>query len=213
MTTTGAENANRNDADKGAGNCSSGAVLGNGNRSFADAAGAGQHVARGNVVGDLSHEITNAQALLGNMRDLLGDDADLIASTVEGETQLVDVMQRGLARVLELNGMLDGIAGMIASLKDRGERLETQRDRIKELLSVAMQTAGMKRLESPLATVSLRAVAPSVVVTSESDIPSRFWKPQEPKLDKRELLKALKDGAIAGAQLSNGGQTISIKVD
>ena len=38
-----------------------------------------------------------------------------------------------------------------------------------------------------------------------------FWVRQDPKLDKRALLAALRDGPVAGAALSNGGSTVSIR--
>lgn len=166
----------------------------------------------GGVAHALAVETSNARNLLSDMRDLLGDDADLIATTIEGETELTEVASKALGRILELNGMMDGIAGMMASLKDRGERLEQQRDNLRTLLGVAMETGCIKRLETPLATASLRAVPPKAEIIDEAAIPARFWKPQEPKLDKRAVLDALKaKEPVPGATLSNGGMTVSIK--
>lgn len=157
-------------------------------------------------------ETSNARNLLADMRDLLGDDADLIATTVEGETELTEVASKALGRILELNGMMDGIAGMMASLKDRGERLEQQRDNLRTLLGVAMETGCIKKLETPLATASLRAVPPKAEIIDEAAIPARFWKPQEPKLDRKAVLDALKaKEPVPGASLNNGGMTVSIK--
>ncbi|MGE0857439.1 MAG: siphovirus Gp157 family protein [Hyphomicrobiaceae bacterium] len=46
-----------------------------------------------------------------------------------------------------------------------------------------------------------------------SRIPSEFWKPQPPRLDKKVVLDALKAGAVVpGAELSNGGETLSMRV-
>lgn len=175
-------------------------------------AGDDGHSHRG-VAHELATETANARNLLADMRDLLGDDAELIATTIEGETDLTEVASKALGRILELNGMMDGIAGMMASLKDRGERLEKQRDNLRSLLGVAMETACLKRLETPLATASLRAVPPKAEIIDEAAIPVRFWKPQEPKLDRRAVLDALKaKEAVPGATLSNGGMTVSIKV-
>lgn len=164
------------------------------------------------VAFELASETANARNLLADMRDLLGDDADLIATTVEGETELAEVASKALGRILELNGMMDGIASMMASLKDRGERLEQQRDNLRTLLGVAMETGCIKKLETPLATASLRAVPPKAEIIDEAAIPARFWKPQEPKLDRKAVLDALKaKEPVPGAALSNGGMTVSIK--
>lgn len=175
-------------------------------------AGNDRAVDRGVAYG-LTVETQRARDLLADMRDLLGDDADAIGMTVESETNLQEAMHAALKRLAELNGLMNGIVGMIANLKDRGERLEKQRDTIRELLCVAMETAGQKKLETPIGTVSLRAVPPKAEIIDEALIPSRFWKPQDPKLDRKAVLDALKaKEAIPGAMLSNGGVTISIKL-
>jgi hypothetical protein len=52
-----------------------------------------------------------------------------------------------------------------------------------------------------------------VVITDEHAIPQAFWRPQPPKLDRKAIGEALKAGqAVPGAQLSNGGTTLAIKV-
>jgi len=58
----------------------------------------------------------------------------------------------------------------------------------------------------------MKAVPQKLIVTDESQIPTRFFKPQPPKLDRKELLDALKIGeTVPGADMSNGGTTIQIR--
>lgn len=168
---------------------------------------------RAEVISDLRSETMAATALIEQLRDLVeDDDLDIIANTIEGETNLHVAIEKAFGRLAELNGLMDAIAGMMAGLKDRGERFEKQRDRIREMIAVAMEVGQITRLETPLGTLSLKAVPPSVQVVDEASIPSRFWKQQDPKLDKRALLSALKaDEAVPGATLSNGGSTIQVR--
>jgi hypothetical protein len=71
--------------------------------------------------------------------------------------------------------------------------------------------AQIKKRETPAGTISLRTVPPSVIVQEEADIPTQFWKPQPPALDKKALLDFLKNGnKVPGATLSNGSVTTSI---
>ena len=173
--------------------------------------GAGGAVAAG---ASLHREIEAARALMANMADLLGDDAELAADTIEGQTSLHEALGRAVARVLELNGLMNGVVGMIATLQDRGERLEKQRETLRTMIAVGMEVGQIKRLELPAATISLRAVPPKVEITNEAEIPLAFWKPAEPKLDKKALLDALKDKqAIPGATLSTGGASINIRAN
>lgn len=165
------------------------------------------------VIHALHEETIAATSLLESLRTLIGDDEDMQATAVEGETNLHEAINNAMTRLAELNGLMNGIAGMMADLKDRGERLERQRDNIRTAIAVAMEAAGMKRHEGPLATLTLKAVPPKVEIVDEADIPAAFWKPQDPKLDKAGLLKALKDGQqITGATLSNGGVTLQVKM-
>ena len=47
----------------------------------------------------------------------------------------------------------------------------------------------------------------------EALIPAKFWKPQDPKLDRAAVAEALKAGeTVPGASLSNGGLSLSIRV-
>lgn len=196
-----------------------------GNHALAAAADVGSRVARdrdgahrpgrsGGVAHELRLQTIDARNMLADMADLLGDDAELIANTVEGETNLHDVMQAAFKRIAELDGLMNGVASMIANLKDRGERFERQRDTLRQLLCEAMSVAEVKRLETPLGTASLRNVPPRAEIINEADIPAKFWKPQPPKLDKKSVLDALKAREpVPGATLSNGGVTVAIKMD
>lgn len=166
-----------------------------------------------NVTHELSQEIAAARAIMSNMSDLLGDDAALAADTIEGETNLHEAMQAAVHRVLELDGLMDGISGMIASLKERGDRLQKQRDRLRELISIGMETADIKRLELPAATITRKRTPPGLMIIDEADIPAAFWKPQEPKLNRQALINALRSGeTVPGARIDNGSETIQIKV-
>lgn len=157
-------------------------------------------------------ETEAAKALLANLRDIIGDDDQAQADAVEGETSLLEAIEAGLTRLFELNELHSGIAALIASLKDRGERFERQRDSIRTAICAAMEAGNIKKHEFPLATISLRSVPPKAEIIDESAIPAKFWKAQDPKLDKKSVLDALKaKEAVPGAVLSNGGLTVSIK--
>ena len=206
-TTAGAENATASNdeqnrsADSG-GHQSVRAVVG---RAAGGSTGA-------NAVAHRLHQQTVlAREIIAQTKSLVGDDEEMQATAVEGETELGEAIESAVKRLAELNALMDAVAGMMADLKDRGERFERQRDNLRELIAVALELTEMRRLELPLATVALKRVPPKVEVIAEADIPSKFWKPQEPKLDRKALAAALKDGeTVPGATLSNGGSTVQV---
>ena len=75
-----------------------------------------------------------------------------------------------------------------------------------------MSMAELKKLELPQATISRKPTPAKALILDEAAIPARFWKPSDPKLDKKAVLDALKAGeAVPGTSLSNGGETIAIR--
>ena len=162
----------------------------------------------------LRQQSDDAKALLATYHDILGDDETARADIIEGETSLHDVIAMAVARVVELQGFLKANEAILEAISARNKRFEEQIDTLRTLVGSAMEIAGQKKLELPLGTVSLKAVPPAVRVTDESAIPSDFWKPQAPKLDKKALLAALKEtsASVPGAELSNGGTTIQLRL-
>lgn len=166
---------------------------------------------------DISREVRiqgeAARSLLANIRDVIGDDEEMATDAVEGETNLIEAISAGVDRIAELNGHCEVLETRQKELGERRSRFEDQAERIKTAILVAMGQGELRKLELPQATLSLRAVAPKAEITDEAAIPSKFWKAQDPKLDKKAVLDALKaKETIPGASLSNGGETISIRV-
>lgn len=160
----------------------------------------------------LHRETEAAKVLLATYRDILADDDDAKRDMVEGETNLQEAIRAGLVRLAEIRAMGVGIDDMVERLKKRRDRLSGQQDSLREALLLAMELGGLPKFETDVGTITRKRTPPSVVVVEEADIPSTYWKPSDPKLDKRALLEALKDGqAIPGAQLSNGGETLQVR--
>lgn len=160
----------------------------------------------------LQNEGEAARALLASIRSVVGDDDVAMQDAVEGETSLIEAVDASLDRLAEIEALNEAISSLVKSYKERADRLDNQAEQIRTAISVAMTTAGLRKLERPAGTLSLRAVPPKAIITSEVDLPSKFFIEQAPKLDRKAVLDALKSGEkIPGAELSNGSETISIR--
>lgn len=166
-----------------------------------------------NITRELKIETEAARALLLNLRTVVSDDdEDLIHDAIEGETDLMETIDAAIMRLQDIETHGAAIKAQMAALKERADRFKNQGEMIRAAIASALGMTGLKKVERALATLSLRAVPPSVVVVEEADIPSDYFEPQPPKLDKRALLDALKSGEkVPGAELSNGGETLSIR--
>lgn len=162
---------------------------------------------------NLHVETEAAKALRSNLKDIIGDDEAFAADVIEGQTNIHEAIEAAIALVTQDETHAKAIGDHIQALESRKHRLAERAKMTRTAIAAAMDQAGKKKIETPLGTVSVRAVPPSVQVIEEAEIPTEFWKSPEPRLDKKALAAALKDKRIIpGASLSNGGQTISIKV-
>lgn len=165
------------------------------------------------MIYSLRRETEAARTLLTLMQDILSDDDEATSSTVEGETNLHVMIARAVERLAEIDALVSAIKDMSNRIDARKARLHLQEKLLREAITTAMEVGQIKRAETPAGTISLRPSTQKVVLISEADIPTRFWKQPPPTLDKRDLLKALKDGeAIPGAALSNTCNTISVSM-
>lgn len=159
----------------------------------------------------LQREIAAAETIKAGLLAVT-DDTDAIRDTLEGETNLHGMIRSMLLSIEDDQAMVDGAKARIDDLSERKRRFEGRIEAKRALVEQAMTVAEIDKVETDLATVSLRAVPPKPVISTEADIPSEFFIPQPPKLDQKALLAALKEGRdVPGATLSNGGKTLSVR--
>jgi hypothetical protein len=160
----------------------------------------------------LTREAQAARDLIASLKDIIGDDEDFAADVIEGQTSLVEAVNSLIAQEGEDEAHISAINDYQDKLTRRALNINARIERRRNALLVALQTAGVKSLRCPLGTVGVRPTPAKVITTDETAIPDEFMKPRDPVLDKRALLAALKEGRIVpGANLSNGGVTISIR--
>lgn len=152
-----------------------------------------------------------AMAAANLVRDLSSEDAQLNHDMIEGETGFFEAVEGALAEIDECDVMATGLKAHIEKLRERLARIERRAETVRGMIDQAFQVAEVKSHKFPTATITQKPVPPKLIVNDESQIPSEFFKPQPPKLDRKALLDAAKAGEVPGAGLSNGGITIQIR--
>ena len=131
-------------------------------------------------------------------------DDQTIRDTLEGETDLHEMIAAVIRSALVDEALSTGLRKRLTDMKERLARLEERGTKKRQLALEAMDEVGLTKLQEPDFTVSTRPGSPSLVVTAEGDVPSPYWVPQPPKMDRQALLGALKRGAeIPGVELKN----------
>lgn len=169
--------------------------------------------------GDLKGHIDplkEAQAVAALRESLrqLGEDGDetLLLDSIEGETSLLEAIDRLLLQIAEDEALAEGVRLAVAELESRSHRFHKRAEGRRAVIEQALMIAELTKLERPTATLSLVNRPPKVEVSEEADIPAEFWNPGIPKLDRKALLAALKEGrAVPGACLSNSAPSLTIR--
>lgn len=167
---------------------------------------------------DARHELHKATAAASTLRahlaGVLDDDydADLIRDTIEGETDLHEAIETAAALVMETEAHLARLKLIADRLEQRKRRYEARVRNIKTAVSVAMEMGELKSLEMPFGTISQRSKPRALIVFDEAAVPSDYFVTPAPKVDRKALTAALKEGAsIPGAELDNGGVTVAFR--
>jgi predicted nuclease with TOPRIM domain len=165
-------------------------------------------------VADLTHHLRDetalAQQLLAEYRQQLDEDEQAIADTIEGETNLMGVIDIVLNRLATIEDHVEALTTQGRKLNARNARFKAAHERLRAALLATVEAIGIKKLERPTATISHRKVPPTAVITNEAELPPQYLIPQPAKIDRNALNAALKEGSVPGAELSNGSTTISI---
>ena len=97
-------------------------------------------------------------------------------------------------------------------MQDRFERLQDRASKRRQIAKDVMVELDLKKITAPDFTVSIRPGTPALMVLDEAAVPSIFWQPSAPKLNRQGLLSELKEGGeIAGVTLSNPEPVLSVR--
>lgn len=159
-------------------------------------------------------ELNNHEYLKKRLHDDFPDiDDDTLSDTLEGLTNLNEQLAAIVRSQQEDRVLSNALKERIQEMQERQKRFEQRVSKKRDLVTSVMERSGITKLAEDDFTVSLRAVAPQLVISDENVIPEPFWKIQAPKLDRQLIMAHLKsDQPVDGANLGNGGMTISVRV-
>jgi hypothetical protein len=163
---------------------------------------------------DIARSITPYQTIRDRIITIeAGIDETTLADTLEGVTDLGEVLASVVRAALIEEAMADGLKVHFKTLQDRLERLLVRAAARREIAREAMLEVALKKVTAPDFTITLRPGSPAVVVIDEKAIPDGYWEPREPRLDRYRLLTDLKYGAVVdGAMLSNPEPVLAVRI-
>lgn len=155
----------------------------------------------------------NHAALRNQLLALWPDlDDETLSDTLDGLDETRDILCELVRSVLEDEMLLGGLSTRMEDMCARQRRLARRLEAKRALASCVMVEAGIQTLHQADFSASLRAGAATLHVEDEGKIPSLYWKPQPPVLDRQALLAALRKGsAVEGARLQTPMAQISVR--
>ena len=97
-------------------------------------------------------------------------------------------------------------------MEERLSRLQDRAAKRRQIVKDVMVELDIKKITAPDFTVSIRPGMPALLVLDEAVVPSIYWQPSAPRLDRQGLLSELKGGAeIDGVALSNPEPVLSVR--
>jgi hypothetical protein len=139
-------------------------------------------------------------------------DEETLADTVEGLTDLHEILAAIVRAALADEALATGLKGRIAEMQERLERLQERASKRRQIVKDTMVELDLKKLTAPDFSASIRPGMPALLVIDDQAVPSIYWEPREPRLDRQGLLAELKQGAeITGVTLSNPEPVLSVR--
>ena len=166
----------------------------------------------------MSHPLTLELQLHEYLREkllteFLEIDEETLSDTLEGLTDLHDKLAAVIRSQQEDSVLANALKIRIKEMQERHARFEDRVTKKRELVTTVMDRAGITKIAESDFTASLRQTPRPLVISDDREIPKTYWKPQDPKLDRKRLMADLKsDEQIPGACLGNGGVTVSVRV-
>jgi len=141
--------------------------------------------------------------LTGDYKQLLDmmEDPDISEDAILNTLEFVDG---------EIEDKLDGYGKVIRSIELNAENKRKEAERLaerykaeenkvkllKKRIEDAMLVMGRPKIKTLLFSYNIQNNAPSLDIATEQFIPEGYYIKQEPKLDKRSLLEAVKNGLV-----------------
>ena len=140
-------------------------------------------------------------------------DEQTLADTVEGLTNLTDIVAAVVRSALADEALAEGLKTHMGAMQERIERFQDRAAKRRQIAKEAMLQAELKKVTAPDLTISIRPGMPALEVLNESVIPDVYWQPGTPHLNRQALLSELKGGSeIEGVALTTPEPVLSVRV-
>ena len=165
-----------------------------------------------NKMGNLEFAAVTYQAVRNRIRSEHPIDEQTLSDTVEGLTDLNEILAAVARSALADEALADGLRGRINEMQERLDRFQDRASKRRDTVKEVMMELDLKKILAADFSISLRPGLPALEVLDEAAVPSVYWQPSAPRLNRQALLAELKDGSeIEGVALSKPEPVLSVR--
>ena len=110
---------------------------------------------------------------------------------MEGLTDLHEILTAIVRAALTDQALATGLKGRIAEMQGRLDRLKERASKRRQIAKDVMVELDLKKLAAPDFTASIRPGMPALMVIDEAAVPSIYWEPREPRLNRQDWRQTL----------------------
>lgn len=141
----------------------------------------------------------------------LQDDADFRHDVFEGQTSIDYVLSKLVDAARDAETMAEAIKTRKMELGDRQARFQRKDEAARKLILSVMERAELPKIQLTEATLSMRHLPPSPIVTDETALPDNCVR-IERKPDMNAIKAEIEGGReVQGVAMSNGRPSLTIR--
>tara|TARA_R100001369_G_C3221186_1_gene150087 strand:+ start:61 stop:546 length:486 start_codon:yes stop_codon:yes gene_type:complete len=146
------------------------------------------------------------------IRMMTGDDTDTFLDTLDGETDVMDILGKLLQERAEASIYETSTKELAATYNSRAKRLANRQSAISITIGQLLDAMGEKKVQHPLATISRTKARWSVSITDADQIPTQLMNVTT-KPDLAAIKKQMDQGEIVpGCEISPGQPSITVRI-
>ena len=139
------------------------------------------------------------------------DEAALMEALRDGGADVDGLLVRLLRARGEAKANAEAVDQRMADLVARGRRFERQAEEYRAAAYSILDALGLTKWRNAEFSVSVSAGRPGVVITDESALPPKYFRPRV-EIDRTEIRRALEAGEVVpGAEMANGIPTMTVR--
>jgi len=159
----------------------------------------------------LQEQFEKVKIVKNQLEELGISDPELLHDTLEGETDIFELLDWMLNKEAEENSNQEAIKIRQEQLAQRKKASEARQVSMRNLIEQTAILIGEKKIKRAEATISISDKKPSILNVDLDILPEKYIRIKK-EADRTAINEAIKSGEIIeGVVLSNGGITLSIR--